>query len=696
VRAVVTGMGAVTALGRGVARQWSAMAAGEDGIRPIERFATDAFDVRIGGVVADRNAPRPAGAGEATLCIEFGIDAAREAWADAALDGVAPGRVALVVGSSLGDERVPLHRVTEAIGDAIGARGPRLTVSTACTSSTGALGLALDLLEQGAADAVIAGGADVLTPLVHAGFHALGVLAAGKCAPFSHPAGTTLGEGAGFVVLERPDAAAARGARGDLAVLGYGLSADGYHETGPDPSGAGVARALRGALAHAGVAPEAIGYVNAHGTGTAAGDPAEWRALRQVLGERAERVPVSSSKSFLGHAQGAAGAVEVIATLVALERGAVPPTRNFVGPRPNAPPDPVAQDRPRPERYDLALCNNSGFGGANCAVVVGRAPAAVAPPPAPRAVYAVGAGAVGPHGGALDGLLAGARPGRVPALRLDAIAPAVNPRGFDPATRYLIAAAALALADAQVRVRGELRERTGLVVGMNHVSPESHAALQRTIDDRGLRYLSATMFSRMVLNATTGACSKALALRGPCSTLSAGRASGLAAIAAAAHLLALRDDADRIVAGGVEELDAAPEPGESEGAGCVILGVHPPPGPRVRLAGWAFGGPAGPRGGDGSDPAVRAALAMAGAGARDIDVAIGPALPALEVARRLDPVALLGEAGAATSSWALAAGVALLRRGDARSALVIAEPNDSATCAIVLTREQGSQHGGSA
>src|SRR5262249_3775794 len=160
---------------------------------------------------------------------------------------------------------------------------------------------------------------------------------------------------------------------------------------------------------------------------------------------------------------------------------------NFVGPRPNAPPDPVGQDRPRAASYELALCNNSGFGGANCAVVVGRAQAAAAQaariePVATRAVYIAGVGAVGPHG---------------TAPRLEAIAPSINPRGFDPAMRTLIAAAALALGDAGLRVRGELRDRTGLIVGMNHVSPDSHAQLQRTIDERGLRYLSATMFARM-------------------------------------------------------------------------------------------------------------------------------------------------------------------------------------------------------
>jgi len=687
VHAVVTGMGAVTALGRGVARQWSAIAAGEDGIRPIERFSTDGFDVRLGGVVADRNC---AGAGDAALCIELGIDAAREAWAAAGLAGVPAERIALVVGSSLGDERVPLHEVTCAIGDAVGARGPRLTVSTACTSSTNALGLALDLLEQGAADAVIAGGTDVLTPLVHAGFHALGVLSIGKCAPFSQPAGTTLGEGAGFVVLERRADARRRGARSDRAVLGYGLSADGYHETGPDPSGGGVARALRGALAHAGVGADAIGYVNAHGTGTTAGDPAEWRALRQVLGERAAHVPVSASKSFFGHAQGAAGVVEVIATLVALDHDAIPPTRNFAGPRPHAPADPVAQDRPRPHVYDLALCNNSGFGGANCALVVGRTPAVELAAAPPRPIYVIGAGAVGPHGTSAEALLAALTetPPASDAPRLDAIAPAIHLRGADPSMRYLVAAASLALADARLRVRGPARERTGLIVGMNHVSPDSHDALQRTIDERGLRHLSATMFARMVLNATTGVCSKALELKGPCSTVSAAGASGLAAVAYAAHLLARRGDADHMVAGAVEEAGRALGPGVGEGAACVVLAAAPPPGPRVRVAGWAVAGPRAPGGPDG---AVQAALAMAGCAPRDLDLGVGPRIAALELPRWIAPTERLGDAGAATSGFGLAAAAVLVRGGAARRALVVAEPSESATCAIVLTQE-GAEH----
>ncbi|HEX3759343.1 MAG TPA: beta-ketoacyl synthase N-terminal-like domain-containing protein, partial [Kofleriaceae bacterium] len=184
-RAAVTGMGAVTAFGRGTARLWDAMAAGEQGIRRIERFSTEAFDVQIAGVVPDRNDPRWEDPG-AALCIELAVDAALEA-CRAADVAAPPDRIALVLGSSLGDHELPMHEVTRRIADAIGARGPRITVSTACTSSSNALGIGLDLLEQHAADAVIAGGADMLTPMVLAGFHRLGVLSPLPCAPFSHP-----------------------------------------------------------------------------------------------------------------------------------------------------------------------------------------------------------------------------------------------------------------------------------------------------------------------------------------------------------------------------------------------------------------------------------------------------------------------------------------------------------------------------
>ncbi len=669
-RAAVTGMGAVTAYGRGLARLWDGMAAGEQGIRTIERFSTAEFDVRIAGVVPDRNAPAWDDPG-ASLCIELALGAAREAYANARLADLPPARIALVVGTSLGDYERPMHEVTEQIGDALGAHGPRITVSTACTSSTNALGFALDLLEQGAADAVIAGGADVLTPLVLAGFHRLGVLSRTPCAPFSSPAGTSLGEGAGFVVVERRPRGPAR-----YAVLGYGLSADAYHETGPDPSGVGVARAMRGALAHAGLAADAIDYVNAHGTGTVAGDPAEWRALRSVLGARADKVPVSSSKSFLGHAQGAAGVLELIATLVALDHGTIPPTRNFAGARPNSPPDPVASEVPRASTAQTVLCNSSGFGGANCAIVVGGRAAleADAPAVARRAIYVGGIGAVGPHRACLA-LEPG--PGR---------AATVDPRGLDAMTRDLTTAAALALDDAGLRLRGAMQERSGLVVGTTRVSKESSDLLRQSIDERGLRQLSAPMFSRMVLNAPVGACAKALALKGPLSTVSAGDVSGLTAIALAAHLLATRGDVDRIVAGGVEEDRRAPDPRTIEGAVATLLTTEPGrgvPGARIRLAGVSLAGPAE------LAAACEAALASAGVAATQLDLVVGAPVAALAHVTTLRPE---HRAGAAASVLGFAMAVGALRRGEARCALVSGEASASASCALVLVIEPGDTH----
>ncbi|HLL20698.1 MAG TPA: beta-ketoacyl-[acyl-carrier-protein] synthase family protein, partial [Kofleriaceae bacterium] len=521
--AAILGYGAVSSLGFGSARIAAALREGCDGIAPIRRFDPTGFP--LAALVPERNAPVFGGA---ALCTELAIAAGREAWERAGLDGFSRDRIALVVGTSLGEPGVRVDDVTLAVAEALGVHGPRLTVSTACASSTNAIGLALDLLALDAADVVIAGGADVLTPLVHAGFGALGVLAEGKCAPFSEPPGTTLGEGAGFLVLGRSGHAA-------LHVLGYGLSADAFHDTGPDPTGAGVVRGLRAALSHAGMSPDAVDYVNAHGTGTRANDPAEWRAIRHVLGVRAIAVPVSSSKSFLGHAQGAAGVLETIATLISLEDGCVPPTQRHVGARPNTPPDVVTGATARRARCEVALKASSGFGGANCAIVIARAPHDLQTQRRP--IYLAGGAVVEPPGD-LAGL-------------------AVDPRGLDLQTRCLTASVSRALADAQRALRGDARDRTGLVVGLVEASRESDAGLAASIAAHGYRGLSANLFARQVLNAAPGTCARLLGVRGPHSVLSAGAATGLVAFVYAAELLATRGDVDAIVAAGVDEAQGA-------------------------------------------------------------------------------------------------------------------------------------------
>ena len=650
---VATGFGAVSAVGSGRGALWEALASGRDGIEPIRRFAIDGISNMLGGLVPGHDGPRVGAHAHRGLSIELAITAAKEAWLHAGLDraAVPAHRIALVVGTSIGDDLhdpTPLDEVTAGIGAALAIGGPRITVSTACTSSTNAIGLAKDLLDAGVADVVIAGGTDVLTPEIYAGFHAIGVLSTQKCAPFSEPFGTTLGEGAGFVVLERRADATARMATAHVAIAGYGLSADAFHETSPDPTGSGVARAIHGALASAGVEPRDIAYVNAHGTGTQANDPAETRALVRVFGEHAE-VPISSTKAMLGHAQGAAGVLELLTTIVAMREGVIPQTLQFTRARSHGPRDPVGQPLPRAGRIARAVCSSSAFGGANAAVVVADPALPDAAPRVRRDVFVTGIGEVGSE-----------------PFTLESIVPTASSRRMDPSTRFLTAAAALALADAGLRLRKGEHERAGLIVGASAVSPETAAEFRASIDQRGFAQLSVAAFARMVLNAPAGACSKLLGLKGPGSTIDTADGSGLAALVYAAHLLATRDDADVLVAGGFDELDRE-EPADiqatmRDAAACVVLARSG----AIRVAGTGMAGVG--RG----DDAIAQALAGAGISRAAVEVQF--------------------DEGAGASPSACLDAVRALRRGDLHTALIASTRGSAMTCALVLTTLE-SRHG---
>ena len=666
----ITGMGAVSALGRGATALWAAIEEGRDGIRPIERFSTEGFSVSLGGMVP--------GADSGDHCVAFAMEAAREALAQAGVqigEGGVPGRrVALVLGTSLGIHVDGLHLVAAEVARGLGVLGPTVTISTACSSSTNAIGLGRDLLEAGLCDVAIAGGTDELTPEIFAGFHALGLLCPSKCAPFSEPVGTTLGEGAGFLVLERGEGAGARGARVLATLLGYGLSADAYHPTSPDPTGAGVARALRGALLDAGTEEATIDYFNAHGTGTAANDAAEFRAIEQVFGARAARLPVSSTKSFLGHAQGAAGVLELIATLCGMAGGKIPPTLHFDKARPRSPPDPVAGNRPRAARVERALCNNSAFGGANAAVIVGTKENGSFGKTGTD-LFVLGASAVGPHGMELEALadaLAANVPRncRAPAFRIESLIPTADGRGLDPASRYLSAAAALALADAGITLRGAKRDRAGLFVGTTRASTESEREFRDSIRERGLVRLSATAFTKMVLNASAGTCTKLCALKGPTTTLTTGPGSGLVALVYAAMHLATRSDVDLLLAAGVDErVSLDPEVFEGEGAACLVLGKAAGAGESkaVRLAGYGLAGPGR------AEEAAELAIRMAGLERNDVFVAPTVA-----------PV--LGPAPGTAAMFACAFAIVSILRGT-REHVLVPDPGGTAAAAVVFSRK---------
>ncbi len=398
---VISGAGAACAVGTGCAALWDALAAGRDGLMPVRRFSVAEFKSKHAGLWPGWEGEAPRG----RAALDLALVAGREAWANARLEAVPASRIAVIVGTCFAEDLEGFSELPRRLADALGAAGPAFTVSTACSSSTTALGLGRDLIEQAVADVVVAGGVDVMTRDVFAGFHAIGVMSEGKCAPFGAPAGLTLGEGAGFVVLEREGGARARGAEVLARVFGYGLSGDGFHETAPDPSGAGVTRAVRAALADAGVPANEIDFVSAHATGTESNDVAETLGIAAALGPD---VATSATKGFLGHAQGAAGALELIALLLCMRRGLVPPSLRASPRRAGAPRAVVDSEHPVALRVRRAVKLSAAFGGANAALVVGRSdstiPSRVASAGVRRPVFVAGVSALGPHGFDVAGL----------------------------------------------------------------------------------------------------------------------------------------------------------------------------------------------------------------------------------------------------------------------------------------------------
>jgi 3-oxoacyl-(acyl-carrier-protein) synthase len=394
----ITGAGVVTAIGQDLDGFWAGLVTGTSGITEIEGFPVGDLRVTRGGEVKKllRDPPGAFSRGDGAprrlprcRASRFLIHAAREALDTAGLrEGLpAPERIGVVIGTALGgiDEAgrvLGARRGVGALADSVydgparnlarwlGARGPVLTVTTACASGATSLGLGADLLRAGRADVVLAGGADVLCRFVQRGFNVLRSLTRDTVRPFDRRRnGLLLGEGAGLVVLERGDSAVGRGREPLGHLLGHASTADGAHITAPDPEGRGLELAVRTALAEAGVGPEAVDLVSAHGTGTPANDRVETEVLKRVLGRRAYAVPVNSIKAHLGHTMGAAATLEAIMCLLAGRHGHVPPTLNYGEADPACDLDCVPSTA-RAWRPRVSLSTSLGFGGCNAALVL--------------------------------------------------------------------------------------------------------------------------------------------------------------------------------------------------------------------------------------------------------------------------------------------------------------------------------------
>jgi 3-oxoacyl-[acyl-carrier-protein] synthase II len=407
-RVVVTGLGLITPLGNDVPSSWAALVAGKSGVGPITQFDPSEYKTHIAAEVKDFDPTRYVDKREARRMdrfLHFAAAAAREAINDAGLDmqHQDPRRVGVLVGSGIGGlgtlleqldvlhERGPrrvspftvpglmLNSASAHISIVTGARGPSLALATACATGSHALGEAANMIRDGRAEVMFAGGSEsAILRLTMVAFENMGALSTRNDEPqrASRPFdagrdGFVMGEGAGIVVLERLDLARARGAHMYGEIAGYGATADAYHITAPAENGQGAAECMQVALDDAGLQPSAVDYINAHGTSTPLNDISETRAIKTVFGEQAYRVAISSSKSMTGHLMGSAGAIEAIFSLLAIRDQILPPTINYEVPDPECDLDYVP-NQARPAEVNVVMSNSFGFGGHNAILIFRR------------------------------------------------------------------------------------------------------------------------------------------------------------------------------------------------------------------------------------------------------------------------------------------------------------------------------------
>jgi 3-oxoacyl-[acyl-carrier-protein] synthase II len=407
-RVVITGMGVVTSLGENLGRFWDALCAGQSGVGTLTLFDTTDFRVHFGGQVRDWDGAARFGVKEARHLdrfAQFALAAAIAAVDDSGIDFsvLRSENCGVLIGSGIGGLNefesqhtimmqkgpsrispfvIPKLMVNAASGQVSirwGLQGPCSAVATACASAANAIGDAYRLIQSDHADVMVTGGSEAaITHMGLGGFASMRALSTRNddptraSRPFDRDRdGFILAEGAGILVLEAEEVARRRGARIYAEVIGYGMSADGWHITAPDEEGRGAVRAMNACLKDARLNPEAVGYINAHGTSTPLGDLAETRAMKQVFGNRASKLQISSTKSQLGHLLGASGGVELIISALAIHNGVLPPTINLDHPGEGCDLDYIPNVA-RESRVDTVMSNSFGFGGHNASLLIRR------------------------------------------------------------------------------------------------------------------------------------------------------------------------------------------------------------------------------------------------------------------------------------------------------------------------------------
>lgn len=413
-RVVVTGLGLITPVGNSVEATWSALMDGRNGVGYIKKFDTEKFPVKIAAEVHNFDPLKFIPKKEARKMgafIHYAIAAATEAMADSGFQLTEQGKfpadlaenAGTYISSGIGDfwaierehskllkegpDRVSPFFIVSAIVNLAagqvsiryGAKGPNSATATACSAGAHAIGDSFRIIQRGDADVMICGGAEsAITPMSVAGFASMRALSTRNddpqhaCRPFERDRdGFVIGEGAGIMILEELELAKRRGARIYAELVGYGMTADAFHLTMPDETGSGAIRAMRKTIRDAGIQPEQVGYINAHGTSTPFNDKFETLAIRQTFGKHAYKLAVSSTKSMTGHLLGAAGGIEGVFSVLSIHRNVLPPTINYLNPDPDCDLDYIP-NVPREAEVEYALSNSFGFGGTNAALLFKR------------------------------------------------------------------------------------------------------------------------------------------------------------------------------------------------------------------------------------------------------------------------------------------------------------------------------------
>ena len=600
-QAVVTGIGFFSPIGNDQETLLKALKDGKPGITPITKFDTSHFSTGLGGQIKDFNPLEHLSKSE--CCdfddpyLQYAIAACRKALQDAGLlinKDVITRDIAVVLGTCNGglisgeneykwihgksevpfDEKMNLlvkyYGFGKAVASALNIGAEVWMVTTACSSTTAALGLAQTLISRGYYKKVLVGGSDSLSLANMSGFNGLKALSSSQTAPFSLPVGLNIGEAACFWVVEEMEYALLRNARCYGKIAGHATTSDAYHPTTPDPRGDGVYRTLDRALRHAGIDLKDIGYINAHGTGTEANDRAESKGIAKFIKER--DIPVVSLKSFFGHCMGATGILEATCSLLSMNKGFIPPTANFSSARPGCSLDYVP-NKSRAKEHQAFISSNYAFGGNNAAVVITqwdfKTPASEKES---KRVVITGVGAITSIGLSMQDTLTALRSGKkgigsierlnlkdvsshlaglVPEFKASQLDKRLDLSGMNPISKFATIAAKSALDSAGIRVGISSAEDIGIAIGVcNGPSEDDHMTSIVTTEDYKPDIAN---FSNITANSTAGWVSKALYLKGVNISLAPGPHAGLQSLAYAYDALA-QGQARQIIAGAADEV----------------------------------------------------------------------------------------------------------------------------------------------